>query len=705
MSEENTYYVFNIGGNNPAKRYHRGTCRWVKFGKSLHHEFLVFTQKTDAKYYREDGHLQEREPCDECIPITSESKGGTSYHIPSNEPRPRIPDGSLYFASFNGVCFHYCPDCDILIQETKGGNVYGFVTEDDAVNLDTDRKTRLDQSRLECTLCKAFKVKPGTKPKPQSSAIWDAKLVWRYSTYTGKDTIELKTNNIKLGAGKGASDKITLTAMPPAGSQSLSVEIWGNDDLQCSAEINCELSCDKTAICGQPFSAQVEIVCKPKEIWQPQKLFDHLASAGKERIAVPPDLYCTPNIAWKGLLIGIRSLPELETLENLKLVAQKLEDYRKTLFDNKSIMVVNGWRTLDKVTLKTSSETKLRAQGLAVDFKVKGIAAPEVQDMLMPYHGGGLGIPHGQTYIDLRPYVARLDRDMHIDLMYPPDCRVIPTLTDKDIEEAFGKVLKTRKLPKAALPPGCTCATKEGDVAKGELPQCIRVKDCACLRNLPEPLTKALILLQDSATIEVSEDVNRTVTKSFLTHIYASIMLIQDAYGEGATNLKYYAFYGGFISRAKISDIDLVKKLGEAGFCENWLVRIPVKVDLKGDFEIISLPSEDFTGDFATQNRVVLKAIGHNSPCIEKISFSGIPKTIGPANGTFSYNTAGDGEAHGESCKTNYSFIGTDISYAGISDPKTFAGLGSLVVSYNYRFGSNKDAVSAISFGLSFVEG
>jgi hypothetical protein len=704
MSEENTFYVFNIGGRKPARIYHRGCCRWVKLMKDIHHTFLINKQKADVRYYREGGGgpLLERTPCSECRP---EIEDETNYHYEPQIPFDRVPQGSCFFVSLNGSIYHESPDCDILQQEVKGGRaIYGFVNAENAEDLDVYRDRRAEFKRKPCHLC-ASATPPKPKPAPAPAKQYNLNIKWKYlCPCQSGEPRELSSRDITLSVDGRAQDKITVTAGIPSGEHKIFAEIYGNDDLISAATVTAMLDCDKTGVCGHEFSARLEIKCLPKEIWPPEKLHDFLTRTAKGRAKVPENAWCTPNIAWRGLLIGIGKPPGLEVLENLVRVARVIEDYRKSLFEYNPVEVVNGWRALEDPTPETSPEARLRAQGLAVDFKVKNFPAPQVQVMLAPFHAGGLGIPHNQTYIDLRPYVARLDRDFHLDLLYPTDCQAIPILTDEMIENAFGKVLKTRKIPKAAIPPRCHCATYEGDPAKGELPKCVPVDRCSCLRPLPKPKDESFLIQSLVAGIDISEDEKRKVSQSVTMPLFAEIRLISDQYGEGATNFKHYAFYGAFINRAKFGGFDMVKKLGERGFSETWLVRMPLSVEMSGDFEIVSLPSAD-PDDVKNHNRLVLRSVGHNFVFFDKINFSGIPETMAPANGEFIYNTAGGGEAHGDSGEASYHYAGMEVSFRSETDPAKWPGaVGDFNVSYFYSFGQSEEKSAGLAFSLNMAE-
>ncbi len=168
-----SFYVFKRGDRLVSDRYHRGTCPWVK-GLWKKSNIESFKSEHDAKYFRKEGHLEERSLCEHCKEAEAPSKPSGAIPKPT-KVNVRIPEGSKYFGSTNGFLYHTYAKCKYLDQERKGGHVYGFTTLDDALHQDTDHETRLSHKRIQCISFDrrekgdtCFGHSPKLKPKPST---------------------------------------------------------------------------------------------------------------------------------------------------------------------------------------------------------------------------------------------------------------------------------------------------------------------------------------------------------------------------------------------------------------------------------------------------------------------------------------------------------------------------------------------------------
>ena len=146
---------------------------------------------------------------------------------------------------------------------------------------------------------------------------------------------------------------------------------------------------------------------------------------------------------------------------------------------------------------------------------------------------------------------------------------------------------------------------------------------------------------------------------------YEKMSFIQESVGKGAANLKDFAFYGAMWPLSQ-SGVSLVKKLGEPGFAEVWLVKIPVTVEIEGDFKIAEHGAYEVKYDPWVIYYVALDPNYQNT--VGRITLSGFPPTIGPAHAERISNSAGDGAPGGDALKTVMTFrdakaAGNKVSY------------------------------------------
>lgn len=115
-----------------------------------------------------------------------------------------------------------------------------------------------------------------------------------------------------------------------------------------------------------------------------------------------PFLLATDNFRWDEVLRNQTEIPSLEVLNNLLSITKVLQRYRASLFNNKSITITSGWRSLN-YNQKTpgASPRSYHIKGLALDFKVAGLTPLEVQRKLDFVHNGGLEFAPTWTHIDL----------------------------------------------------------------------------------------------------------------------------------------------------------------------------------------------------------------------------------------------------------------------------------------------------------------
>ncbi len=123
-------------------------------------------------------------------------------------------------------------------------------------------------------------------------------------------------------------------------------------------------------------------------------------------------------------------------------------------------------------------------------------------------------------------------------------------------------------------------------------------------------------------------------------------------------NMKYYAFYGAFFNPGAASGVTLVCRLGERGFSEEWLCKIPLAVHIEGDvkvldsglYEVWKNPEFCILLDPAYKNR------------IDRVSVSGYPASLGPAACERKSHSAGSGSAWGGKCHEKFTFQGATPS-------------------------------------------
>lgn len=141
-------------------------------------------------------------------------------------------------------------------------------------------------------------------------------------------------------------------------------------------------------------------------IWTPEQVFSFMAISGLE---LPMGALCQKNISWNEFLINQHEKPSFEILKNLYNVAVKLQNYRSTIFQNRSILITSGWRSALYNKKIGGSKNSFHKVGLAVDFNVKGLSPQDVQSRLDKIHIGGLEYAPTWTHIDLRGYKARFN--------------------------------------------------------------------------------------------------------------------------------------------------------------------------------------------------------------------------------------------------------------------------------------------------------
>lgn len=141
-----------------------------------------------------------------------------------------------------------------------------------------------------------------------------------------------------------------------------------------------------------------------KEIWSPEKLYQHIQHSGMD---IPLYAYVTANFSWKEVLVRQLEWPELTVLENLLKVTQVIQKYRNTVFKNHPVRITSGWRSAKYNKRIGGAQRSYHVKGMALDFQVSGFTPAEVQEILNPMHKGGLEFAQAWTHIDIRPYDIR----------------------------------------------------------------------------------------------------------------------------------------------------------------------------------------------------------------------------------------------------------------------------------------------------------
>ncbi|ADZ69206.1 hypothetical protein [Polymorphum gilvum] len=529
----------------------------------------------------------------------------------------------------------------------------------------------------------------GESLPPTDVSLKDFEVVWKWAPAASHEATEIHRSRLSKAAKNRHTSTLTFNVGACPGEGILSAELWGRQSRIQLLIPQMSLSCPETADCSETIEAIVTVTASARDIWTPEALHAWLVTKGasKDRkgrgIAVPEGASCTPDVDWQSLLKGQTQTPSIGVLRNLLMIASLLQAYKNTLLDGEAVTVLAGWKApSDKGRAGSGTLAALHAEGLALDFKVRGRSYRDVGALLDPYHPGGLGFRKGQVQIDLRGSIARYDTDGRLDRLHPADCRSVATVTDEQLIEAFGKVLKTRRIPKGKLPPTCSCRMREGRPERGEPDRVIAAESCRCLRPVPADTDPDLRAASTRTVIQVQERKTRSVVHTFHMELRRSLMLIQPAVGEGAHNLKEYAFHGAFLNSASVPESAKLRKLGEPGFAEHWVVRIPVTVTIAGDFLV--RPASAFEADDRGLTTLVLAPFGHGSAVIDKVEISAVPPSFGASACTRKTNTAGDGEAYGQHKTDRFAFKGCEIVYNEETDPQRFHGPGLVQVHYVY---------------------
>lgn len=142
------FYVGLQPGGKPAQdQYHRGTCDSIKKG------YLVFAHERQAKVAELDdpwGPLRELKSC--CATKFPKEDEKPDHEISPDPSHPTEEPGSEFFVSSKEMGFyHTYRGCEHLAQELGGGNIYGFVKEEDAKTKDVyDRNRPNEYTRGPC---------------------------------------------------------------------------------------------------------------------------------------------------------------------------------------------------------------------------------------------------------------------------------------------------------------------------------------------------------------------------------------------------------------------------------------------------------------------------------------------------------------------------------------------------------------------------
>jgi len=112
------------------------------------------------------------------------------------------------------------------------------------------------------------------------------------------------------------------------------------------------------------------------------------------------DIELTPNFHLKEFLCpGAEKVITPSVIENLRSLAQKLEDVRKRL-GNKPIAITSGYRTPAHNRAVGGASRSQHLFGTAADIVVSGMTAKEVQAALKDWPGG-MGLANGFTHLDM----------------------------------------------------------------------------------------------------------------------------------------------------------------------------------------------------------------------------------------------------------------------------------------------------------------
>jgi len=142
-----------------------------------------------------------------------------------------------------------------------------------------------------------------------------------------------------------------------------------------------------------------------KNIWSPAKIYDYLNNSNIRPIN--PDAYCTKSIPWRDLLKYQTEMPTITVLINLSCVANLLQKYLTTYFNDSEALITSGWRSQAYNKKIGGSNSSYHLSGMALDFLVKNYSPKQVQLILNPVHNGGLEFAPTWTHIDIRNYRAR----------------------------------------------------------------------------------------------------------------------------------------------------------------------------------------------------------------------------------------------------------------------------------------------------------
>lgn len=129
----------------------------------------------------------------------------------------------------------------------------------------------------------------------------------------------------------------------------------------------------------------------------------------------------TAHFTWQELMPKQKSNPSITILERLLSCAKVLEVYRAKVFNNKSITVTSGWRSLQDhlriyaengvTDMSKIPMNSYHLKGLALDFVVEGYTPFEVYTKLDKVHFGGLEKAPTWIHLDLRGSIIRFDNN------------------------------------------------------------------------------------------------------------------------------------------------------------------------------------------------------------------------------------------------------------------------------------------------------
>lgn len=139
-------------------------------------------------------------------------------------------------------------------------------------------------------------------------------------------------------------------------------------------------------------------------LWTPERAFDFIQENGLE---LPADAMCQKNFRWSEFLVNQHEKPSFEIIKNIYTTACKLQKYRDTIFEHRSINITSGWRSAVYNHKIGGRKNSFHMSGLAIDFLVSGLTPQKVQAKLDKVHFGGLEFAPTWTHIDFRGYMAR----------------------------------------------------------------------------------------------------------------------------------------------------------------------------------------------------------------------------------------------------------------------------------------------------------